>query len=551
MNRWSNHESSIQITYRVIVLILVVLLGFGSPFVLGTDNQASASSNAVATAVDVGSFHTCVVLQVDSLSCWGLGEYGRLGYGNTEWIGDNESPSKYGNVPVGGEVKKVTVGNAHTCVLIGTGAIRCFGRGSTGALGYGNTNNVGDDETPASVGDVPLGGTATAISAGAYHTCALMSTGSVRCWGEAGSGRLGYGVGPNQFGNYESIGDNETPASVGDVPLGGTATAISAGAEHTCALMSTGSVRCWGEATYGRLGYGNTNDVGDNETPASVGDVLLGGTARAVSAGGHVTCALMLTGSVRCWGRQYLGYGGNRTLVGDNETPASVGDVPLGGTSTAISVGHETICARLTTNNIRCWGDGGSLQLGYGNANNIGDDETPSSVGDVPVGVDVLEVSTADSHTCAVLSLARVRCWGSGLYGKLGYSSSGNRGFNEFPSSLPDVDFGLKPTALTTSPTSNTPTSPTSPKSMKRETVVKANINLSERALLRLSGLVKLPGSKVKMVLDVASRRVCSLKSGGIYPRTVGLCRAKLTVVTRDKKSSSNWISLRVTKTGK
>ena len=113
-------------------------------------------------------------------------------------------------------------------------------------------HDVGDDETPASVGDVPVGGSVVQVSGGQSHTCAVLDTGNVRCWGEGLFGRLGYG-------NENRIGDNETPASVGDVPVGGSVVQVSAGSVHTCALLETGNVRCWGAAGSGELGYGNHN----------------------------------------------------------------------------------------------------------------------------------------------------------------------------------------------------------------------------------------------------------------------------------------------------
>ena len=78
-------------------------------------------------------------------------------------------------------------------------------------LGYGHTNNIGDDETPASAGDVNVGGVVVGLGLGRYHTCALLDGGSVRCWGHNNYGQLGYG-------HTTPIGDDEPPASAGDVP---------------------------------------------------------------------------------------------------------------------------------------------------------------------------------------------------------------------------------------------------------------------------------------------------------------------------------------------
>src|SRR5262249_4607912 len=134
------------------------------------------------------------------------------------------------------------------------------------ALGYGNGEAIGDDEAPATAGDVPLGGSAIAIGAGSWHTCAILQDGHVRCWGYGLRGELGYG-------NEDDVGYWNTPVDVGDVEVGGTAIPIAGGSAHTCALLEGSAIRCWGFGFGGRLGYGNELDIGDDETPASAGDV--------------------------------------------------------------------------------------------------------------------------------------------------------------------------------------------------------------------------------------------------------------------------------------
>jgi alpha-tubulin suppressor-like RCC1 family protein len=272
---------------------------------------------------------------------------------------------------------QVVAGGDHTCALLDTGAVRCWGDNTAGQLGYGNTNDIGDDELPSSVAAVNVGGSVQQLAAGGAHTCALLDTGAVRCWGENSSGQLGYG-------NTNGIGGSETPASAGNVNVGGTVLHITAGLDHTCALLAGGAVRCWGDNSSGELGYGNTNDIGDNELPSSVATVNVGGTVTTLDAGSNVTCALLTTGAVRCWGFGgigTLGYG-NTNNIGDNETPASAGSVNVGGTVAQITVGGPT-CTILEAGTVRCWGSGSNGALGYGNTNNIGDDELPSTAGNV------------------------------------------------------------------------------------------------------------------------------------------------------------------------
>jgi len=414
--------------------------------------QASQPASVAAGHVATGRYHSCAV-QVDaSVRCWGYGGDGALGYGNASSVGDDETPASVGpvNIGAGRSAIAISAGTFHTCAILDDGTVRCWGYGGDGRLGYDNTISVGARQAAGSVGPVDLGGhTARAISAGGAHTCAVLDDGSVRCWGFAFDGQLGYN-------SKSGVGDGagKTPASVGPVDLGGhKAKAISAGGAHTCALLDDDTVRCWGLGAYGQLGYGKTSNVGDGtgQTPASVGPVDLGGhTARAVSAGGTHTCAVLDDGSVRCWGAGgdgRLGYG-NTNNVGDGtgQTPASVGAVNLGAgrTAMAISAGAAHTCALLDDKTVRCWGYGAFGQLGYANTNSVGDTPatTPDTVGPVDLGPgrSAMAISVGDLHTCALLDNASVRCWGYGLYGRLGYCNESNVGNTQTPGSVGPVN---------------------------------------------------------------------------------------------------------------
>ena len=399
-----------------------------------TDVQAVVTQIALSTS-QTGADHTCALLDNGAVRCWGDGRQGQLGYGNTDTIGRHDTPASAGDVDVGGAVAQIAAGFSHTCGMLTTGAVRCWGNNFIGQLGYGNTDTIGDNETSASAGDLDVGGAVAQIAAGFSHTCGMLTTGAVRCWGTGGTGQLGYG-------NTNNIGDDETPASAGDVDVGGTVAQINAGGSHTCALLDIGAVRCWGGGSVGQLGYGNTRIIGDDETPASAGNVNVGGPVAQIAAGYAHTCALLVSGAVRCWGdgeRGRLGYG-NITSIGDDETPASAGDVDVGGTVTQITAGFEHTCALLDTGAVRCWGTGHNGRLGYGNINHIGDNETPASAGDVDVGGTVTRIAAGGFHTCALLDTGAVRCWGNNISGQLGYGNTNNVGDNETPASAGDVD---------------------------------------------------------------------------------------------------------------
>jgi alpha-tubulin suppressor-like RCC1 family protein len=410
-----------------------------------------------------GNFHSCAV-HASTVRCWGYGGDGQLGYGNTRSIGDDETPGSVGLVdldpgPGPGTAQAIGAGSFHTCALLDGGTVRCWGFGGNGRLGYGNTDAIGDNEAPGSVGPVDLDpgpglGAAEAISAGNGHTCAVLDQGTVRCWGFNLEGRLGYG-------HTDAIGDDEAPGSVGPVDLDpgpglGTAKAISAGGFHTCALLDQGTVRCWGAGGNGRLGYGNIDNIGrtPDTTPETVGPVDLdpgpgNGTAKAISAGFGHTCAILENGTVRCWGAGgsgQLGYGNTRN-VGDDETPGSVLPVNLGAnrTAKAIRAGGEHTCAVLDDDSVRCWGYGGFGQLGYGNTDTIGDGEAPGAVGPVDLGSgrSAKAISAAALHTCARLDDESVRCWGRGSTGRLGYCNERSIGDDETPGPFGPVDLGM------------------------------------------------------------------------------------------------------------
>jgi alpha-tubulin suppressor-like RCC1 family protein len=385
-----------------------------------------------AVQIAVGASAICVLLDSGAVRCWGVSSVGQLGHADHEQIGDDETPFNAADVDVGGKVTQVVAGQAHVCALLETGAVRCWG--AAPYLGYGNSDDIGDDEAPAIAGDVDVGGKVIQLAASERHTCALLLGGTVRCWGWGGWGELGYG-------DTKNIGDDETPASVGDVDVGGTVTQIAAGSEMTCALLSTGAVRCWGVGGSGGLGYGNQFDIGDDETPASAGDVSVGGKVTQIAAGSSHACALLSTGNVRCWGEANdgrLGYG-NTFRIGDDETPASAGDLDIGGKVSAVAVGGSHNCALLVGGNVRCWGAWNYGSLGYGNTDNIGDDETPASAGDVDVGGTVMQLAASADRTCALLTNGAVRCWGDGVLSILGYANGKSIGDDETPASAGDV----------------------------------------------------------------------------------------------------------------
>lgn len=437
-------------------------------------DQSSQPSAPVAGHIATGSFHSCAVISA-AVRCWGYGGSGQLGSAATTSIGDDDVPTSAGPVGLGTgrTVTAIAGGSVHTCALLDDGTVRCWGFGGNGRLGYGNTITIGDDEPPGAVGPVFLGEqagvplTATAISAGNGHSCALLVDGAVRCWGFNLDGRLG-------LGHTNAIGDDvgELPGTVAAIDLGAgrMAKAIAGGGFHTCALLDDDTVRCWGFGGDGRLGYGNIRNIGREparpgdptanpptppvESVATAGPVFLGEeggvplTAKAITAGFGHSCAVLSNGTVRCWGYNgsgRLGYGNTRS-VGDDELPGSVAPVDLGAgrTATAVDAGEQHTCAVLDDASVRCWGWGAFGQLGYGDIRSIGDNEAPGSVAPVELGSGAaVAISAGDRHTCARMADGSVRCWGYGANGRLGYCAETTIGDTEVPSSIGPVELGL------------------------------------------------------------------------------------------------------------
>ncbi|HMJ15180.1 MAG TPA: choice-of-anchor D domain-containing protein [Polyangiaceae bacterium] len=422
-SRLSRVEDTLQLQYRQ--------LQSGTSSAARLTLYGAGRASDPVQALYGGGYATCARLESGNVRCWGPNDRGQLGYGDTQVVGDDETPAERGNLNVGGRVVQMALGIFHSCALLDTGKVRCWGLAQFGALGYGNTNSIGDDEAPATAGDVDVGGRVVQVGAGNHRTCALLDTGNVRCWGSGALGTLGYG-------NTRDIGDNEVPASAGDLNIGGKVVQLVMSDEHTCVLLANGRVRCWGVGSFGRLGYGDTQNIGDNEFAGSGGDVDVGGTVVQLAAGWRHNCALLTTGKLRCWGENQLGTTGYASpyAVGDNETPASVGDVPLEGQVQYVGINGDRACAWLTTGAVRCWGSSINGSLGYPGRTSMPPAEAP----DVRTGAaSITQLMVGPSNTCVLATDGAVRCWGRGDAGLNGIPGSGDIGDDEYPSNAPDV----------------------------------------------------------------------------------------------------------------
>jgi alpha-tubulin suppressor-like RCC1 family protein len=337
---------------------------------------------------------------------------------------------------LGSGVATLSSGADHTCAVTSASAVKCWGSNSSGQLGVGT--DAGPDRcqgplqqscspTPLAV-SLPIGVSATAIAAGGGHTCALTAAGGVLCWGDNSSGQLGDGTTTRRTAPVAAL-----------LPIGVTATAIAAGAKHTCALTSTGGALCWGMNRFGQLG--NATDDGPQKcgadacSPTPVTVQLPGGaTATAIAAGNEFTCVLVTAGAVLCWGLNEEGELGNGTDDGpqkcdDDETacsttPAAV-QLPGGVTASAISALADHVCATTSTGGVLCWGSNtwGKLGDGVGRGpEGCGRFERVCST--TPIAVsglarEVTAVAPGREHTCVLTDIGGVECWGANVNAQL------------------------------------------------------------------------------------------------------------------------------------
>ena len=373
---------------------------------------------------------TCVRLSGGAVRCWGGGVPAQLGVpGLDEPIGDDEPPTAIPPIQLGGPGARLTVGADHTCAALAGGDLRCWGYANYGQPGLAHKQLIGDDEHPGDVTPVMIGGPVVDLAATLNHSCAVLASGDVRCWGYYYGGNLGYAL-PGH------VGDDEHPVSRAAVKLGEPAIAVAAGLSHSCALLESKTIRCWGAGASGELGLGVITTIGDDDHPVDFPKPVFT-DVEAIDAGYYHTCILRTGGDVHCFGYNVsgqLGYGHTHS-IGDDEDP-DIGPVSLGGAATKISAGTEASCALLESGDVRCWGYNKWGQLGLGHTMTIGDDELPSDVPVIQLGGKAVDLVTSGDHTCALLEGGGLRCWGYGYIGILGYGDTEDIGDDEHPADV-------------------------------------------------------------------------------------------------------------------
>jgi len=412
------------------------------------DDACAAGCEAQQEVLDLSiGAHLCALLSGGVIKCWGYGDNGALGYGDTLDRGDE--PGEMGEglpaVDLGAGKTAIGISNGflHSCAVLTGGGLKCWGENTRGELGLGDVlqrgsapNQMGDDLPQVDLGQ---GALVTSVSLGYQFSCALLVGGAVKCWGSNGGGQLGLGDLANRGDQPNEMGDN---LPVVDLGQGQTAVAVSTGHRHSCALLTGGAVKCWGVGNRGQLGLGDAlihgdqpNEMGDNLPFVDLG---LGVTATAVTAGYEHSCALLSDGRVKCWGRNLEGQLGLGDTAIRGDQPNEMGDalpfVDLGQGQAAAAVVAATAysCAVLVDGAVKCWGINleGELGLGFDGAP-VGDG--PGEMGDnlvstdfgagTAVGLHVYHQFNGPPHTCVRLADSSIKCWGYNQSGALGHET--------------------------------------------------------------------------------------------------------------------------------
>ncbi|MDD2889732.1 MAG: T9SS type A sorting domain-containing protein [bacterium] len=275
--------------------------------VLSPDSVVGISS---AVKVYAGYMHSIALLSDSTIMAWGSNNSGQLGNGTTV---DTSIP-----VLVNGlnSVVAIAVGELHSLALLADGTIKAWGDNTYGQLGQGTIDSAGID-TPVTVLGIS---NAIAIAAGDRHSLALLADNTIQAWGWNAGGQLGIGT----------TKDTSLPATVTGIT---NAVKIAAGGKHSFAILANETIKAWGDNTYGQLGIGAAYLSSDTA-------VIVPGINNAleVDGGWHHSLALLSDGTMKAWGDNTYGQLGGNEIIGERDTPVVVVRVENG---IAIAAGDE------------------------------------------------------------------------------------------------------------------------------------------------------------------------------------------------------------------
>jgi alpha-tubulin suppressor-like RCC1 family protein len=360
--------------------------------------------------LSAGNSFTCALITDGSVRCWGSGSDGQLGP-NTP-VTNYATQGVQVPLPDGVGALQIAAGSNHACALVTGGKIYCWGDGASQQLGFSAGTN--DSNTPVLVDKTDSGEMiATTVVAGGERTCAIEADKTVWCWGES----IHFELGPDGWEpNYPATQIKTQSLE----PALANVVEVAVGDHHVCARQAAGAVYCWGDNSSFQLGAGQVEIGGISASPRLVVDASETAiTATAISAGATSSCAIVAQGKVMCWGGDSEGELGDSAFHTDGKSYAAVfvtddgPDTLLSG-ATALASGSHHSCA-VTPDGPRCWGRNSTSQLGQVSLPSY-DTAQPPVFLDAPA----LGITAGDLHTCVNDEDGKAQCWGHNTLGQLG-----------------------------------------------------------------------------------------------------------------------------------
>ncbi|MEW5854159.1 MAG: hypothetical protein AB2A00_35620 [Myxococcota bacterium] len=374
---------------------------------VGCVDGASQCDSVVG--LSAGAAHTCAVISTGSIRCWGDDSRGQLGDDATAG-GLQTRPVRVTTATGLGPVDSICAGGNHTCAVSG-GQVWCWGANQRGQLGNGTFD---DASVPAMVA---WGDAASQVACGSAHTCAIRaSDGALFCWGAGDDGRLGVGGRPD--GGSQVGQDQATPVMVSALFGMGAVSRVALGGAHSCAIDVGGHVWCWGYDTYHQAANGQTSPWNPAPVEDAQGEHLV---ADELHTGTSHTCASLPGSGVVCWGSNFDKQHGGGTVTFGTSVPADI--VELDGftsVTTGADARHACGVSPDPAPALRCWGNNDHDQAGRTGPT---PQAAPTAIQGVPTNV-VVSVATGTGHSCAAFGGSDVRCWGWMLRGRLGNGSN-------------------------------------------------------------------------------------------------------------------------------
>lgn len=339
-------------------------------------------------AMGIGGGQLCALEANHTVQCWGWNNYGQLG--------NNTSTSNYqtpNSVTLASNAYSIAANRYSTCASLDNGQVQCWGSNNDGQLGNGDISGASQSspvtvlELVGSSSSATLTGVNTVYAGndlnGNSFNCAVTSDGHAKCWGSDNVGQLGNGYTPQNSISFVALSVVDANSSAIS-----SVSALCTGGEFACALHTGGTVDCWGDDTYGQLGNGSSATsalyaVAVKEASSSLSSVT------QITCGDFHACALISDGSIKCWGSDQSYELGDQQSSSNQDTAVAVSG--LSSSAIEVSAGFYRTCALLAdTNTVQCWGNqvntDGTAASAPTTLESINPSSTPTALTFAPLG---------------------------------------------------------------------------------------------------------------------------------------------------------------------